>query len=319
MEVPSDMIEFQQSVTHIDSFVHNAPHYTIHYICSQSSPYPSVTLYRSTWPAVCLLFTLPMIPSCYYEEDEGKSFKITVGDEYAMQRSSRSHSFSDSLDVIPACSMKEPFGVNSLKGSMSIAKSSSALTPDGMMSVGEYVAVNDFMKTSANPSMGVAINDSMGVSIHDSLNLPIHDSMSIPITDSILLNNSSRISSSLFLIDRKGTPLHSAHPQKGYASSLPPPLVIYFHYKVEEPTSEVFLVGSFNDWNTTRDRMFPRKTDDGTTIFELYLELYSGLYYYKFYLPESNQYVVDPLNSNHVSDTYGSFNSVLEIPVLLFP
>ncbi|KAK8821298.1 hypothetical protein WA538_005925, partial [Blastocystis sp. DL] len=77
MEVPSDMIEFQQSVTHIDSFVHNASHYTIHYICSQSSPYPSVTLYRSTWPAVCLLFTLPMIPSCYYEEDEGKSFKIT--------------------------------------------------------------------------------------------------------------------------------------------------------------------------------------------------------------------------------------------------
>lgn len=95
--------------------------------------------------------------------------------------------------------------------------------------------------------------------------------------------------------------------------------MIYFHYQVEEPTSEVFLVGSFNDWNTTRDRMFPRKTDSGETIFELYLELYSGLYYYKFFLPESNQYVVDPLNPNHVSDTYGGFNSVLEIPVRLLP
>ena len=204
MEAPSDMIEFQQSVTHIDSFVHNAPHYTIHYICSQFSPYPSVTLYRSTWPAVCLLFTLPMIPSCYYEEDEGKSFKITVGDEYAMQRSSRSHSFSDSLDVIPACSMKEPFGVNSLKGSVSIAKSSSVLTPDRTMSVGEYVAVNDFMKTSADPSMGVPVNDSMGVPVNDSMCIPINDSLNLPINDSTLMN--SRTPSSPFLIDRKGTP-----------------------------------------------------------------------------------------------------------------
>ena len=207
------MIEFQQSITHIDSFVHNAPHYTVHYICSQFSPYPSVTLHRSTWPAVCLLFTLPMIPSCYYEEDEGKSFKITAGDEFAMQRSSRSHSFSDSMDVIPACSMREPLGMGSLKGSASFAKSSSVLTPEITMSESVGVSVNDFTKTPANDSMGIRVNDSVGIRVNDSMGIHINDSVSTPINDtmSIPLNDSTEPHYTAH-IHKKGTPRLSLPP-----------------------------------------------------------------------------------------------------------
>lgn len=61
--------------------------------------------------------------------------------------------------------------------------------------------------------------------------------------------------------------------------------------------------------------MILRKTENQRNTFELYLELYSGLYYYKFYIPSTNQYVHDELNANKVSDPYGGFNSILEIPI----
>jgi len=77
-------------------------------------------------------------------------------------------------------------------------------------------------------------------------------------------------------------------------------------------------VGSFNNWDTTKDAMIIRKSEGNTNIFEVYLELYSGLYYYKFYLPGSKTYIHDPMNPNKVSDPYGGFNSVLEIPVCIY-
>ena len=104
------MFEFQKSITHLTSFIENASHYVVHFICSQYSPYPSITLHRSTWPAVCLLFTLPTLPSCYYREDEGKSFKIPSGEEYVLRRSCN-HSFGESLDPIPPMSITESIDV----------------------------------------------------------------------------------------------------------------------------------------------------------------------------------------------------------------
>lgn len=110
VDTPTDMFEFQKSITHLTSPIENASHYVVHFICSQYSPYPSITLHRSTWPAVCLLFTLPTLPSCYYREDEGKSFKITSGDEYVLHRS-RNYSFGESLDPIPPLSIKESIDI----------------------------------------------------------------------------------------------------------------------------------------------------------------------------------------------------------------
>ena len=77
----------------------------------------------------------------------------------------------------------------------------------------------------------------------------------------------------------------------------------------------VYLVGSFNNWDPLKDPMVFRKAKGTTNLFDVYLELYSGLYYYKFYLPDSGEYFHDPMNPNRVSDSYGGYNSVLEIPV----
>ena len=79
--------------------------------------------------------------------------------------------------------------------------------------------------------------------------------------------------------------------------------------------TQVFLVGSFNEWNTTSDEMVLRKTENNQNVFELYLELYSGLYYYKFYIPSQKSFVCDPMNPRRVSDSYGGYNSILEIPI----
>lgn len=47
---------------------------------------------------MCLLFTLPSLLSCFYCEDEGRSFKITADDEARRQsRSSRLHSRTVSM------------------------------------------------------------------------------------------------------------------------------------------------------------------------------------------------------------------------------
>ena len=88
-----------------------------------------------------------------------------------------------------------------------------------------------------------------------------------------------------------------------------------FHYEASSFVTEVYLVGSFNHWDTKRDKMVLRRSENGLNIFELYLELYSGLYYYKFYIPATNSYTYDILNPNKVSDSFGGFNSVLEIPI----
>ena len=84
--------------SHIGSPIANASFYTVHFLCNENTPYPSATLHRATWPAVCLLFTLPSLPSCFYCEDEGRSFKITADDETRRQsRSSRLHSRTVSM------------------------------------------------------------------------------------------------------------------------------------------------------------------------------------------------------------------------------
>lgn len=92
-------------------------------------------------------------------------------------------------------------------------------------------------------------------------------------------------------------------------------LVIHFHYEAPSTIQEVYLVGSFNNWDITKDPMVFRKAEGTTNIFDVCLELYSGLYYYKFYLPASGEYRQDPMNPNRANDTFGGYNSVLEIPV----
>ena len=81
----ADLFTFSADESHIRSPVANAPFYTVHYLCNENTPYPSATLHRATWPGVCLLFTMPCIVSCFYKEDEGRSYKVTAGGETLRQ------------------------------------------------------------------------------------------------------------------------------------------------------------------------------------------------------------------------------------------
>lgn len=93
-----DLFSVSSHESHIGSPITNASFYTIHFLCNENTPYPSATLHRATWPAVCLLFTLPSLLSCFYCEDEGRSFKITADDESRRQsRSSRLQSRTVSI------------------------------------------------------------------------------------------------------------------------------------------------------------------------------------------------------------------------------
>ena len=97
-DAPVDLFDVSSRESHIGSPIANAPFYTVHFLCNENTPYPSATLHRATWPAVCLLFTLPSLLSCFYCEDEGRSFKITADDEARRQsRSSRLHSRTVSM------------------------------------------------------------------------------------------------------------------------------------------------------------------------------------------------------------------------------
>ena len=112
-----------------------------------------------------------------------------------------------------------------------------------------------------------------------------------------------------------GTSLFYSYVSKKYTCFRIYSIVIHFHCETDLSISEVYLVGSFNDWNPHQDAMILCKTEKGQNCFDLYLELYSGLYYYKFYFPSQQYYTHDLLNPNRVADPYGGFNSVLEIPI----
>lgn len=92
-------------------------------------------------------------------------------------------------------------------------------------------------------------------------------------------------------------------------------LVIHLSITTDATITEVFVVGSFNGWDPHQDAMILCKTENQQNSFELYLELYSGLYYYKFYFPAKQMYIHDEQNHNKVPDPYGGFNSILEIPI----
>jgi 1,4-alpha-glucan branching enzyme len=70
---------------------------------------------------------------------------------------------------------------------------------------------------------------------------------------------------------------------------------------------EVYVAGSFNDWNPTADAL--EKGEDG--VWHITLKLSPGEYEYKFVV--DGTWVEDPGNPNTVSDPYGGKNSVLTV------
>jgi 1,4-alpha-glucan branching enzyme len=76
-----------------------------------------------------------------------------------------------------------------------------------------------------------------------------------------------------------------------------------------ENASEVFIAGTFNDWDPTRERL-SRVGSDGR--FQAALALPKGRYEYK--LVVDNVWCTDPKNPESVPNDLGGTNSVLIVP-----
>lgn len=74
------------------------------------------------------------------------------------------------------------------------------------------------------------------------------------------------------------------------------------------PGSQVFVAGSFNDWNPTAN---PLKDNPDSGHFKATLGLPSGTHEYKFVV--NGDWVVDPRRATWTLNAYGSPNSVLHV------
>ena len=80
-------------------------------------------------------------------------------------------------------------------------------------------------------------------------------------------------------------------------------------FTVKAPVgSEVFLAGSFNDWNP---ESMPMVDKDGTGVFTRRCFLMAGRYEYKFVI--NGVWQIDDNNPDFVSNDMVSLNSVLEL------
>ena len=77
---------------------------------------------------------------------------------------------------------------------------------------------------------------------------------------------------------------------------------------LNEPGKQVFVAGSFNDWNPTARQLVDAKGNG--EYFARFL-LKKGAYQYKLIV--DGQWILDPENPNTVANDLGGFNNVLEV------
>ncbi len=75
-----------------------------------------------------------------------------------------------------------------------------------------------------------------------------------------------------------------------------------------KPGCKVYLAGTFNDWNTTRNRMRFNKRNG---IYSTTLSLAPGTYHYKYIVDD--EWLVDPNCENWVYNQFQTLNSVLTL------
>ncbi|MBK9302391.1 MAG: hypothetical protein IPM94_00395 [bacterium] len=81
-----------------------------------------------------------------------------------------------------------------------------------------------------------------------------------------------------------------------------------FKYAAGKSAKDVFLAGTFNDWNDSKQRLADA---DGDGVWETSLLLQPGSYQYKFVV--DGQWKQDPANPEGRDDGFGGQNSVLEV------
>lgn len=85
----------------------------------------------------------------------------------------------------------------------------------------------------------------------------------------------------------------------------PHPVRIEFHH---EQAQAVFIAGTFNEWNPNTTPMIA--LGEGRWVKELALP--PGRYEYRIIV--DGQWTSDPAAAEQVSNSYGEFNSVLNVP-----
>ncbi|MDD2598880.1 MAG: glycogen-binding domain-containing protein [Kiritimatiellae bacterium] len=82
---------------------------------------------------------------------------------------------------------------------------------------------------------------------------------------------------------------------------------VTFTYRADKGC-EVFLAGTFNNWNGTAERM---KDESGTGVYTAVLALAPGAYEYKFVI--DGTWCADPECADWVQNSHGTLNSVKHV------
>ncbi|MFA7173086.1 MAG: glycogen-binding domain-containing protein [Kiritimatiellia bacterium] len=82
---------------------------------------------------------------------------------------------------------------------------------------------------------------------------------------------------------------------------------VTFTYRAEQGC-QVFLAGTFNNWNGTAERM---KDESGTGVYTAVLALAPGAYEYKFVI--DGTWCADPECADWVQNSHGTLNSVKHV------
>ena len=82
--------------------------------------------------------------------------------------------------------------------------------------------------------------------------------------------------------------------------------VVTFEFK-GEPAQEVYVAGTFNDWNPEQLKL----KENGGGVYHATLKLPQGKHEYKFVV--NGDWCADPKCSDFTPNTHGSINSVMTV------
>ena len=85
---------------------------------------------------------------------------------------------------------------------------------------------------------------------------------------------------------------------------------VVFNFRPDSKPKQVFLAGSFNDWNPSNDK-FLMKDDDGDGTYSITVKIAPGTYQYKFVI--DGQWTKDPYSPSDAPDGFGGRNGKFDV------
>ena len=86
---------------------------------------------------------------------------------------------------------------------------------------------------------------------------------------------------------------------------------VLFSYYPKITPEKMFVMGNFNNWSRTSDKMLD---EDGDGVYSKIIPLDNGVYEYQFVI--DNKEIFDPKNAEKVDNGFGSFNSIKRVESL---